>query len=134
MPFVWHHFTLVLLHIRTSPTTPSPPALLLLMTHHEETRLDTNCSPHPNPEGGTKVRSSRPEVFCKKLVLRNFTKFTGKHLYQSLFFNKVVSLRPATLLKKKLWHRCFPVNVAKFLRKPFLQNTSGRLLLLLVTM
>ena len=34
-------------------------------------------------------RSSRPEVFCKKGVLRNFAKFTGKHLRQSLFFNKV---------------------------------------------
>ena len=39
--------------------------------------------------------------------------------------------RPATLLKRKLWHRCFPVNFAKFLRTPFLQNTSGRLLFLL---
>ena len=29
------------------------------------------------------------EVFCKKIVLRNFAKFTGKHLYHSLFFNKV---------------------------------------------
>ena len=36
-----------------------------------------------------------------------------------------VCLRPATLLKKRLWHRCFPVNFAKFLRTPFLQNTSG---------
>ena len=34
-------------------------------------------------------RSSRPEVFCKKGFLRNFTKFTWKHLCQSLFFNKV---------------------------------------------
>ena len=35
-------------------------------------------------------RSSRPEVFCKKGVLRNFGKFTGKHLLcQSLYFNKV---------------------------------------------
>ena len=32
---------------------------------------------------------------------------------------------PATLLKKRLWHRCFPVNFMKFLRTPFLQNTSG---------
>ena len=24
-------------------------------------------------------RSSRPEVFCKKGFLRNFTRFTGKH-------------------------------------------------------
>ena len=33
-------------------------------------------------------RSSRPEVFCKKGFLRNFIKFTGKHLCQSFFFNK----------------------------------------------
>ena len=33
------------------------------------------------------------------------------------------------LLKKRLWHRCFPVNFAKFLRTPFLQNTFGRLFL-----
>ena len=64
----------------------------------------------------------------KKGVLRNFTKFTGKHLYQSLFFNKVAGLRPATVLKKRFWYRCFPVNFVKFLRIPILQNTSGRLL------
>ena len=29
-------------------------------------------------------RSSLPEVFCKKGVLRNFAKFAGKHQYQSL--------------------------------------------------
>ena len=34
----------------------------------------------------------RPDVFCEK------------------------GLRPATLLKKRLWHRCFPVNFAKCLR------------------
>ena len=33
-------------------------------------------------------RSSHPE-FCKKGVLKNFEKFTAKHLFQSLFFNKV---------------------------------------------
>ena len=51
-------------------------------------------------------RGSRPELFCKKGVLRNFTKFTGKHLCQ------------------RLWHRCFYVNFVKFLRTPFLQDTS----------
>ena len=35
-----------------------------------------------------------------------------------------------TLLKKRLWHRCFLVNFAKFLRTSFLQNTSGQVLLL----
>ena len=40
-----------------------------------------------------RFRSSRLNVFCKKGVLRNFAKFTGKHLCQSLFFNKVAGLR-----------------------------------------
>ena len=32
-----------------------------------------------------------PEVFYKKGALKNFAKFTGKHLCQSLFLNKVDS-------------------------------------------
>ena len=43
--------------------------------------------------------------------------------------NRSCHQRPATLFKKRLWHTCFPVNFAKSLRTPFLQNTSGRLLL-----
>ena len=37
--------------------------------------------------------------------------------------------QPATLFKKRLWHRGFHVNFAKFLRIPFLQNTFGGLVL-----
>ena len=59
--------------------------------------------------------SSRQDVSCKKGALRNFTKFTAKDL----------CLRPATLLKKRLWHRCFPVNFVKFLRTPvFIEHLS----------
>ena len=43
------------------------------------------------------------------------------------FFNKLAN--SATFLKKRLWHKCFPVNFAKSLRTLFLQNTSGQLLL-----
>ena len=39
----------------------------------------------------------------KKSVLRNFAKFTGKHLCQSLFFNKIAGLRPATLREKETY-------------------------------
>ena len=49
--------------------------------------------------------SSRPEVFCTKSVLRNFAKFLGKHLCQSL------------------QHRCFPVNFVKFVRTSFFPRT-----------
>ena len=64
-------------------------------------------------------RSSCLEIFCKEGVLGNLAKFTGKQLRQSVFFNKDAGLRPATLLKKWLWHKCFPENFAKFLRTPF---------------
>ena len=40
--------------------------------------------------------------------LKNFVKFTRRLGW------------PATLLKNRLWHRCFPVNFTKFLRTPFL--------------
>ena len=40
-------------------------------------------------EISAKYGSNRPEVFCRKGVLRNFVILTGKHLCQSLFFNKV---------------------------------------------
>ena len=42
-------------------------------------------------------RSSCPEVFCKKGVFKSFEKFTGKHLCQSLFFNKVAALMAASV-------------------------------------
>ena len=56
-------------------------------------------------------------------VLRNFATFAGKYLCQSLFSNEVAGLRSATLLKKRLWHSCFPVNFTKFLRTTFLQKS-----------
>ena len=46
--------------------------------------------------------SSRPEVFCKKDVLRNFAEFTGKRLCQSLFYNKNTPSLVLNVLKKLL--------------------------------
>ena len=70
-------------------------------------------------------RNSHGRSSVRKGVFRNCAKFTGKHLCQSLFF------RSATLLKKRLWHRCFPANFAKFLRTPFFKGHLWWLLLLL---
>ena len=38
---------------------------------------------------------------CSVNVLRNFVKFTGKRLCQSLFSNKVAGLRPGAFLKRR---------------------------------
>ena len=59
--------------------------------------------------------SSRPEMFCKKGVLRNFAKLTGKHMCWSLFLIKLP--KACNFIKKEtLARRCFPVNFVKFLR------------------
>ena len=67
------------------------------------------------------IQKQPPEVFYKKKVFLKIPHKSqvNKHLCQSLFF----FAPPATLLKKRLQHRCFPVNFAKFLSTTFLQNT-----------
>ena len=67
----------------------------------------------------TLFRGSHRMYSVRKGVLRNFAKLTGKDLFQRLFFIKFGGPRPATLFKKRPWHRCFPVNFAKFLWVPF---------------
>ena len=64
-------------------------------------------------------RSSHRSCSIKNAVLKNFAKFEGKDLCWSL--------RPATLFKKRLQHRYFPVNIAKILRTPTLKNICERL-------
>ena len=63
------------------------------------------------------LRSSRPEVFCKKGVLRNFAKFTWNTCARVSF---LITLQAATLLKKRTWHRFVSANFPKFQRTPFL--------------
>ena len=57
----------------------------------------------------------------EKGVLKNFTKFTGKHRCQSLFFSKVI--------KKETLAQVFSCELCEIFKNIFLQNTSGRLLL-----
>ena len=45
-------------------------------------------------------------------------------------FNKVAGLKPETLLKKSLQHRCFPVEFAKFLRTSIMKNIFEGLFLI----
>lgn len=71
-----------------------------------------------------KFRSSQRRCSIGKGAFRNFVKLIEKHLYQTLFFPGA-----CIFIKKRLWHWCFPVNFKKLLRRPFLRNTPGRLLL-----
>ena len=70
-------------------------------------------------------RSNRPEVFCKKGALRNFAKFTVKHLCQSLFFNKVAGLRRQLYWKRDSGTGLFLRILRNFEEHLFSKNTSG---------
>ena len=67
----------------------------------------------------------------QKSVKRNFAEFTRKHLCRNFIFDKVKLCRSAASLKTSLWRKCFLVNLTKLVRTPFLQNTTGRLLLII---
>ena len=54
----------------------------------------------------------------KKDVLRNFAKFTGKHLCQSFFFNKVAGLH-CNFIKKEALAQVFSYEVCKISKNTF---------------
>ena len=94
------------------------------------------------------MKNSHRKYSLRKSVLENFAQFTGKYLCHSLFliklqgfhfltlwkWQKTISVyrngSPLTLLKGRLQHRFFTVNLGKFLRTFFSRNTSGWLLLI----
>ena len=70
----------------------------------------------------TNIRSSLPEKFCKKGVLRNFAKFTGKHLYQILFLNKVAGLA-CNFIKKESLAQVLSCEFCEFSKNTFFYRT-----------
>ena len=64
------------------------------------------------------------QISFKIAVVKDFALITGKHLWWSLF-NNVAGLKACNGMKKRLQHRCFSVNIAKFLWTAFLQKASG---------
>ena len=64
-----------------------------------------------------KFQKQPPEVFCKKGVLRNLTTFTGKHLCQSLFFDKVAG--PCNFLKKETLAQVFSCEFCQISKNSF---------------
>ena len=73
-------------------------------------------------------KKQSPEVFYKKVVLKNFSIFTGKYLCLSLFLIKLRTFG-SNFVKKRFQHRCFSVNIEKFLKTVILEKICERLLL-----
>ena len=66
-------------------------------------------------------RSSHPEVFLRKGVLKIRNKFTGEHPSRSVISVKLQS----NFIEITLWHGCSPINVLHIFRTPFPRSTSG---------
>ena len=72
------------------------------------------------------LRTPFPKAVVRRCSVKKVFSEISQNLQENTYardsFDKVASLRPSA---RSLWHRCFPVNFAKFRRTPFLLNTSG---------
>ena len=62
-------------------------------------------------------------------VKKVFLEISQNHLYQSLFFDKVAGLRPATLLTKRLRHIVFSCEFCEIFKNNFFMEHLWRLCL-----
>ena len=67
-------------------------------------------------------RSNSPKVFCEKVVLTKFAIFTAKHVLETLFNKVAAYLKARNFIKKRLQHRCFPANIAKFFKSIYFEE------------
>ena len=72
----------------------------------------------------TTIRTSRSQMFFEIGVLKVCNIHRETPVLEPLF-SKVASLEAYKFIKKRLQHTCFPVNIANFLRKFYLKNTTG---------
>ena len=66
------------------------------------------------------ARSSRPEVFLGKVVLKICSKFTEEYPCRSVISIKLKS----NFIEITLWHGCSPVNLLHIFRTPFLKMAA----------
>ena len=85
----------------------------------------SKCLVHMKSECFPQDRSSRPEVFLGKDVLKICSKFTGEHPCRSVITIKLQS----NFIETTLRHESSPVNMLHIFRTPFPKNIFGWLIL-----
>ena len=71
------------------------------------------------------IRSSSPELLCKKGVLQNFPKFTGKHLSLTLFFDEVAGLIVYNFVEKETLAQVFSWEFYEISKNIFFYRTPS---------
>ena len=104
-------------------SSPSLPPALQTLRHQpgdyckQLTSADTQ-QPDSNREPLVSERKSLTTKLRAQKLFSEIQKIHRKTPGSESLFNKVAALRPVTLLKRRLCHGCFPVNLWKFLRTP----------------
>ena len=76
-----------------------------------------------------RLHKQAPEVFYKKGLYKNFAIFK-ENTSVGVSFNKAAVPQAYNIIKNRFQNRCFPVNIANYLRTPILKNSWKPLLLL----
>ena len=72
------------------------------------------------------------QLFSNRCFSKHRKIYLKNYLLKS-FFNKASGLKTWNFIKKRPWYRYFHVSFLQVFKKPYLQNTSGRLLLIIPT-
>ena len=88
------------------------------------------CQPHRalfrTPFETRVKRQKQPlKLLCKKRCFKKFYKFHRKTIVLKSIFNRVAYLQGCSFIKKRLQHRCFPVEFTQFLRTPNLKSANA---------
>ena len=83
--------------------------------NNEVTLHRSEILPQSEIEYPIKLQGSNNDKSTVETTIKNYE----HHPSIKLIKEHIAGLRPVTLLKKRLWYRCFPVNFVKFLRTPF---------------
>ena len=114
-------FCTVSLPVRLILTISLPTYLFIALN---ESKISNFLPPKPKKKPSEYFfRSSRPEVFLRKAVLKVCSKFTGEHSFQSVISIKFQSNFDEITFRQG----CSHVSWLHILRTPFSKNTSGRL-------
>ena len=103
-------------------------------TFHSEIKIKNNFLNRVGMEKVLKFELAIQFLFNVFIVLslrNSHREAFFEYPWQSLFFNKVSGLGPATLLHARLWHRSFLVNFVKFIRTSFFTEHLRWLLLII---
>ena len=95
------------------------------ITNGGVTKLEISCGRHKRMTHN--IQKSSPTAITATAAAMNIpNKWTTEAATSGILLK-----RSSSLLNKRFWHSCFPVNFAIFLRTSLLQNTSGWLFLML---